>query len=305
MQERFSELGYINADPEFNPHNSDKHGFYKLEKKDNFYFAKYSKDQTTRKSSIATDIWWCQTIQNLRETQNLSLRTPKIIDHGDDWYIAEWIEGHVSALPTDAASALDKYMQDYARCLAALDAIEPKMVISPPPANNDSTPYNELTRRWPKWSKQPLAQGLLTTYQLEEAYQLIRDYQKYVTPHLQHGDFVPWHILIDANQDWWLIDGEHASLQKPRYYDLAYMYSRIFTRLHSPQYAIVLLENFMQKAEKSAKELYPALLPVLTSRAIGMHFDALNDLYGDDYRYEAQNLLERCLSRNPEHLFTV
>ena len=143
----------------------------------------------------------------------------------------------------------------------------------------------------------------MTAEKLEQARLVIHDYRKYLTPHFQHGDFVPWHILIDANQDQWLIDGEHASVQKPRYYDLAYMCSRIFTRLHSPEHAAKLLKVFMQESEMSAEALYPALLPIMTSRAIGMHFDALNDLRHDDYQAEAQDLLERCISRDPARLF--
>jgi hypothetical protein len=303
MQEHFIELGYTNADPEFQPQRSNKHGFCKLEKQGNFYFAKYSKDNASRQSSVTTDIWWCQTIQELRKTHSLSIRTPQIIDHGVDWYIAQWVEGHPSAQPTDPAAKLDAYIDDYAKCLVSLDAIKPEWLASSPPAADNSTPYNQLDRRWPEWTKQPIAEGLLAPEQLEQARLLIHDYQKYTTPHLQHGDFVPWHILIDANQDWWLIDGEHASTQKARYYDLAYMYSRIFTRLHSPQHATRLLKAFMQHSGKSRESLYPALLPVMTSRAIGMHFDALNDLHGDDYRADAQDLLARCLSRDYGQLF--
>ncbi|HEU5187966.1 MAG TPA: phosphotransferase [Candidatus Saccharimonadales bacterium] len=306
MLERFTQLGYANANPEFHPQQSDKHGFYKLEKRGRFYFAKYSKNNTTRTASIATDIWWCQTVNSLHRSHRLRLRTPEIIDHGKDWYIAQWIEATPSAEPTDPANKLDAYLGDYAKCLSALDAIQPEWVEGTPPSDDNSMPHSKLEdSSWQLWSEKPIAQGLLSVGQLAQARQLVGDYRHHLTPQLQHGDFVPWHILIDANQDWWLIDGEHASLQKPRYYDLAYMYSRIFTRLHSPHHAATLLRSFEQFSGTPRQNIYPALLPIMTSRAIGMHFDALNDLHSDDYRAEAQDLLARCLSREPAELFNA
>lgn len=302
MIERFTERGFANADPDFHPHDSDKHGFYKLEKNGEFYFAKYSKDDSVRQSSIAVDIWWCQTVQQLREQHGLPIKTPQIIEHGDDWYIAQWIDGQPSALPTDAADSLGTQIDAYALCLASLDAVQPDWIQTPSPPTANSTPYNQPEYRWEKWSQQPLEMGLLHVNDLQDAYQLVEEYRQYLSPHFQHGDFVPWHILVDANQDWWLIDGEHASVEKPRYYDLAYMYSRIFTRLHSAEAAAHLLDNFAHAAATPYEQLYPALLPVMTSRAIGMHFDACNDLYGSDYRDEAKDLLQRCLSRDPTRL---
>lgn len=299
MHETFAGRGYKNADPEFAPQTSEKHGFYKLEKNGRFYFAKYSKNDATRKSSIATDIWWCGTIQTLRRERGLKIRTPEIIERGNDWYVARWIEGAPSMRPDDPAEKFGQFTDDYAACLAALDAVRPEWIPTPPPASDNSTPYDQLDRRWGRWAERPLAEGLLAPEQLAGAQQLIHDYRPHAMPQFQHGDFVPWHILIDANEDWWLIDGEHASTHKPRYYDLAYMYSRVFTRLHSHEGAAQLLANFERHAGISRDELYPAFLPVLTSRAIGMHFDAINDLYGGDYRGDAQDLLARCLSRDP------
>lgn len=303
MLDNFLELGYKNSD-EFYPHESSRHGYYRLEKNGRYYFAKYSKDQSLEqtKRSVAVDIWWCQAIQELRQTRDLNLRTPKIVDFGEDWYVAEWIEGQPSAKPTDSASALDQNLRNYAVCLATLDKIQPEWLTTSPPNFDDSTPFDQLDKRWEKWSKKPLEDGQLTRGELEAAHQIIQDYQPYIEPHLQHGDFVPWHILVDANQDWWLIDGEHANTQKPRYYDLAYMYSRIFTNMRSPEHASRLLKAFCEEANTSIETIYPALLPVMTSRAIGMQFDAVNDQHANDYKNEARELLGCCLSRDPNRL---
>jgi hypothetical protein len=302
MQEHFAKLGYTIADPTFLPHISAKHGFYKLQKDGIFYFAKYSKDDTQRKSSIAVDIWWCNTVATLRHTYDLPFCTPAIVAHGHDWYIAEWIDGQPSVLPTGNANSLEPYIGSYATCLAALDAIDPKQLADVAPNRDQFTPYNQLDRRWDVWSEKPIAAGLLRAEDVTKARELIADYRQYVAPRLQHGEFVPWHMLTN-NSTWWLIDGEHASTYMPRYYDLAYIYSRIFTLLHSRAQAAHVLHAFVQKAGVDAAALHSALLPVLTSRAIGMHFDAINDLAGNDYRTEAQDLLARCLSRDPTQIF--
>jgi hypothetical protein len=82
------------------------------------------------------------------------------------------------------------------------------------------------------------------------------------------------------------------------------MYSRIFTLLHSPDHAAQLLREFIQNSKEPSDKIYRALLPIMTSRAIGMHFDAINDLRdGKDYRHAAQDLLARCLSEDPSQLF--
>jgi hypothetical protein len=305
MLEEFYKLGYTNGDENFKPQESSKHSFCKLEKDGKFYFAKYSIDHSVRENSIITDIWWCEIIQKLAKSHGLKIKTPKIIDHSGYWYIAEWIEARPSVTPGDPASKIDQYLEQYAECLVALDKIEISHLDKLPPADKGSTTHAELDRRWQKWTKRPLAEGLITNEQMSQAHHIIQTHQQYVTPHFQHGDFTPWHLLIDGQKNWWLIDGEHASIEKPRYYDLAYMYSRIFTRLHSPKHAAKLLRIFANKAEISQEKLYLTFLPIITSRAVGMYFDALNDIKEDDYMNEAKELLRRSLSCNPDDLFNI
>jgi aminoglycoside phosphotransferase (APT) family kinase protein len=302
MIDHFLALGYTNTDPGFEPHASKKHGFYKLQKDGELYFAKYSKDTSVRQSSIATDIWWCILMERLRREHALQVNTPLIVSSGESWYIARWIDGQPSIRPDSTDPPLDTYLPQYAAVLAELDSIKPEWVGTTPPPANNATPSTQLDRSWDTWSKEPLAEGLITPAELTAARALLADHQAYLTPQLQHGDFVPWHFLADTAGTLWLIDAEHASLHKPRFYDLAYMYSRIFTRFHDSYHASQLLTLFMQKRQLTPEVLYPALLPIITSRAIGMLFDALNDLHEIDYRRDAQELLARCLSRNPARL---
>src|SRR5882672_9701283 len=89
--------GYSIADPTYAPHTSSKHEFAKLERDGQLYFGKYSLDDSRRQSSIAADIWWCDTIADIDGGQSLAIHSPRVIDHGTGWYVAEWIDGEPSA----------------------------------------------------------------------------------------------------------------------------------------------------------------------------------------------------------------
>lgn len=95
-----------------------------------------------------------------------------------------------------------------------------------------------------------------------------------------------------------LIDGDHSSLIKPRYYDLAYIYSRLYSRNRAKQETAKLLQSFMDKSGIPKDDFAKAFIPVLTSRAIGVCNDASRDLEsGNDYRKTAVELLHLCLKK--------
>lgn len=127
---------------------------------------------------------------------------------------------------------------------------------------------------------------------------LVRDWAVHVRAGLAHGDFSPWHILVNHHEKV-LIDGDHSSIVKPRYYDLAYIYSRLFSRNSAKQATARLLKDFIAKIDIPKDDFAKAFIPVLTSRAIGVCNDASRDLgSGNDYREEAAELLQRCLKKD-------
>ena len=92
-----------------------------------------------------------------------------------------------------------------------------------------------------------------------------------------HGDFVPWHFGLDSKTDLYLIDAEKASLYPFLYYDLAYMYTRIYTRLNSPNLARTLLrqvEEYLPTNEERQKFRGSCKI-LLASRIIGEMYDAI------------------------------
>jgi hypothetical protein len=174
---------------------------------------------------------------------------------------------------------------------------------------DEHTPFNSVDKRWDEWLEkgQLLEQGLVTTSMVTEARRIVQEHQPYVTPRFQHGDFVPWHLFAEHSGRWISFDGEHASLEKPRYYDLAYSYSRLSTRSRDTDSAARMLGGFIvlgeQEGDFTRDEFYKAFLPVLMSRSMGMFLDAANDRKkGDDYVAEANELFARCQSRDLQAL---
>lgn len=93
---------------------------------------------------------------------------------------------------------------------------------------------------------------------------------------VNHGDFVPWHI-IKQKEKIIIIDGEHASIQKPLFYDSAYFYHRIYTDAENPIAAKLYLKNFFKKLDNNTKKLFNKIFRiVLATRTVGGFWDAKN-----------------------------
>ncbi len=179
--------------------------------------------------------------------------------------------------------------------------------------DDEHTPYDNVDKRWDEWVHvgELVERGYVTREMISDARKLVTDYAAFITPRFQHGDFVPWHVFSnDSDQyspQWISFDGEHASMRKPRYYDLAYTYSRLFTKSRDRESAAHILGEFMRQGvaqgEFTSQDFYAGFLPVLMSRSVGMFLDArFDDDKGDEYFDEAKDLYERCISRDMRSL---
>ncbi|EKD52615.1 MAG: hypothetical protein ACD_61C00291G0005 [uncultured bacterium] len=91
-----------------------------------------------------------------------------------------------------------------------------------------------------------------------------------------HGDFTPWAIMKTKSNNYYLIDSEAAQMGGLKFYDVAYFYHRVYTKLKRPDLAETFLDKFKQTAnwtEKNTKEF----APVLAGRIMGGYFDAERD----------------------------
>lgn len=114
-------------------------------------------------------------------------------------------------------------------------------------------------------------------YDLNELLAIVPQFARTYTPSLNHGDFVPWHMIQHSN-GFVLIDGEHASGNGPRYYDIGYFYHRLYTAGESPNLATEYLNHIRHKLPKGERLIFEvALRPLLASRIIGGYMDTQID----------------------------
>ena len=91
-----------------------------------------------------------------------------------------------------------------------------------------------------------------------------------------HGDFVPWHILIDSERKLYVIDGEHSGITRVKFYDLAHFYHRVYTKLKRVDIADEYIKQFIKIWKFNEKDRECARM-VIAHRLIGGYFDAQTD----------------------------
>ena len=247
---------------------------------------------------LQNELLWHDFMQQVTSTfPGLRLRSPRVIEEKDDEIIFEHIEAPFVSSPDDKIIH-DHDIERLASVLIALDQVAGgwSSAHAVDDANNN-LPYDNLSFSWEDWYKETKPAGLVTEEMMRQAKSLLAQYAACVTPRLQHGDFTPWHIF-DQGGEWIIYDGEHASQMKPRFFDLAYLYSRIFTRQKNAEAAGRILQNFVGKIDMDEDDFFKAFLPLLVSRSLGMFLDALHDKKSVDYTLEAKNLYKLCVARD-------
>jgi len=113
--------------------------------------------------------------------------------------------------------------------------------------------------------------------QLQKILETVKELKDTYVPGVNHGDFVPWHMIREGEK-FILIDGEHASGQSPRYYDICYFYHRLYTSAKNPELAKLYLNKIRKSLSKAEKNKFDSSIrPILASRIIGGFWDAKND----------------------------
>lgn len=275
---------------------NERFASYVVEKNGHAAFCKLAVNQDLHRD-LENEVWFSMTLNRIAESNpDVGVKSSTLLQYGEGWYLAKYINGRALLdVQNLSESNMEPLSERIAEILSNLDGqISVKEHESPLYEDTNSAPYNDLLAKIDRWMGEPLRQGLITIDRLNQAKKLIENYRPWVKPSFQHGDFVPWHILVNEEEGWVLVDGEHSSLVKPRFYDLAYIYSRLFTRggLRKEPNRIVRL--FLEHSKIDGAEFIKAFLPVITLRALGMHTDALNDLDETDYREDSKELLDMC-----------
>jgi hypothetical protein len=111
---------------------------------------------------------------------------------------------------------------------------------------------------------------------VDDLYAFIKERIRFIQKAPSHGDFVPWHIFMTGDKKLFLIDGEHSKAVGFKFYDVAYFYHRVYTKLKRPDIAANFLGEFINiypfiERDKECFRL------VLAQRIIGGYMDAKND----------------------------
>lgn len=216
----------------------------------------------------------------LKETFSPPFRVPQPILSNftpeSSWIIDEFFSGDLLAswTPKREPRNLANWLDKIAEALIFMDSLDTQSIHLAYDDIHETTINERMVKFMGIWGEKPLEQKLLTEGEIAQLVKIISDSPPLPT-RLQHGDFVPWH-MIDLGEVFGLIDSESASIAKARFYDLAYFYHRVFTKLLEPDIARQFLRTFMKKSNLNKEEIAVSLLPILASRAIGGMYDYTN-----------------------------
>ena len=115
--------------------------------------------------------------------------------------------------------------------------------------------------------------GEVEGHKLEKIYNEAKNLKNTYTPGINHGDFVPWHMIKERDK-FVLIDSEHASGIMPKYLDICYFYHRLYTKANNPKLAKVYLNQVSADFSAQEKRTFEqSIKPILAMRIIGGFLD--------------------------------
>lgn len=245
-----------------------RHGYGHLRKNGNDIFLKIAigddiqlktKNEVSWNQAIVSKIKIAKTdlfcVPEITETGNLN---------GHFYYLAEFIKGELLATKKPPQrKKLAQWLEQIVEINFFILNLEKLLLLR----DNDSNKLNlwkEYQEKYHKWYIEARQK-----YDLEKIFRVVKNLQGDYKIGLNHGDFVPWHIIENRGQ-LVLVDAEHATCLGPRYYDIAYFYHRVYTALQAPELAEKYLAIIKEKISKAEKENFQQFFPlVLATRILG------------------------------------
>lgn len=283
------------------PADTDRYRYAKVVVGNESLFLKEAK-QTETGGSFENEVAWMEFALHLAE-QRPELHCRGLVPRAyqpSKALLTEFIDAPLVAMPKSLDADFPAHLSRFVDTLIAVDAVGQGYNTSLPPRSRNSD-YRQLDRGWDAWYRR-LNDEFSTKYTdlVDAAKRAIKDTAP-LTVCMQHGDFVPWHIF-EKDEEWVIFDAEHAHHELPRFYDLAYSFSRIYTRADDSNLAKQQLALFIDRIALGETDFWQQFMPVLISRAVGVLSDALYDLPKVDYEDRARELLEACLADSKEFL---
>ncbi|MGH7157047.1 MAG: phosphotransferase [Candidatus Saccharimonadales bacterium] len=231
----------------------------------------------------------------------LQLYIPKLYDIDQTRMLREYIDVGPVISPDMPGEQGLKNLDELARLLAGIDRVKPygevKFV--------GHFDYRNIRKNFLKWTKEPLAEGLITESQVKQTNQILDELDVYLEPRITHGDLSPHaHAYIMPDGKIALIDLENFTPAGARYYDVARTYVRLYSFEKSTDTPKRFLASFLKHAGQT-EHRDEKLLAIMLQRTLGMQYDAWYDARkGIDYKSRAKELLELVLQGRVELLYS-
>ena len=242
----------------------DRHIILILEKNDKKYFYKElnNEDSSRFEEQIA--------FQYRVEESKSKIILPKLFDYDlkseRKWGLWEYLPGkHLADWQSRNVENLEKWLEPIVDVLIELEKIKP--------FKEEYDITDRLILRVNQWTEEPIKEGLLTLQDRNKVINLIEKNRQNIVVGFSHTDFTPWHMHEIKFPKFALVDYENCK-NKPKFYDLAYFYQRVYTKLDAPELA----ENFLKIYKSKAKmpgDFENRFLPILGQRIIGGFYDCL------------------------------
>jgi hypothetical protein len=213
---------------------------------------------------------WDKTYNELKVKS--PLKVPNVHDQGEwqglFWFMTDFVDGHV-LIERRQADNLEPLEQYFERIVQGAEAIMNLPSDIPLPSRSE-LPLEERKAKFLEGIKYWMSQF---PQDVSELYRFIENNSDAYLFAPAHGDFVPWHMLVDKDDQLTLIDGEHSKPDSIKFYDIAYFYHRIFTGLKRPDIADKFLRTYLNLHPMTPAEKL-CFMVILAQRTIGGYFDA-------------------------------
>lgn len=237
---------------------------------------------------IRNEIAWNRALhQVLRRRADVPFRVPLIVDEGQygsrSFFVSTYHPPHLLATRLHRTRTLQRWVPSLVHAslfLLRLPAIPlPHDTEDRRSATTAQRMYETNVEKWYRAARKDVP---------AEVFRLARSLDIRRFPGVTHGDLVPWHMLRDGKR-FVLIDAEHASSRRPKFYDVVCFAHRVCTNGYAPHVADAYLRLLRRRLTDQERRQFDQLFrPLLALRIIGGFWDAAQD--GSDLRYHRQLL---------------
>jgi len=277
-----------------------------FEKGDQKFFVKIAEKGAVDFKFLRAEVWCNQTFERLLAgfPNPPPVKIPKVLDQNETgdiyWVMFEFFSGERIAdwVPSRDPRKLKDWFPQIIDFVQFLETVDPKRLETIEEVRPDKSVAKKMLAKIKEWSLVSLKKGLISQDELRAMITLVEEQKDGLEYRLQHGDFVPWHMHDLGFPFFGLVDSEHGGVNQPQYYDLAYFYHRLYTKLWQPQLARDFLSLYLKNSNVDEEEFLKKFSPVIVQRTIGGFWDYSKNSEEKSEFGLHRDLLRRVLSKD-------